>query len=305
MDEQDVLQVGDVRVDRVVEFSGSVGLTQEGFFPGSDPALWQENASWLAPQHVEAATGLVQTSVQTWVLRSAGRTVLIDTGLGNGKERPYVPVWSHLDTDYLGALAALGVRPEDVDVVVNTHLHLDHVGWNTRLVGREWTPTFPNAEYVVHRAEHEFWDPARGHTSGFGRGNQNAFEDSVAPVEAAGQLRLWDGDRLVLDDELTLELAPGHTPGSAVVWLDSLGQSALFAGDLLHSPLQVPHPDLASCFCEDPAAAAVTRRRVLREAAERGALVLPAHFHRTGGTRVHVHGDGLELGVGQGAAMAR
>ncbi|WP_433890643.1 MBL fold metallo-hydrolase [Streptomyces sp. CA-111067] len=291
----DQLEIGDVRIGRVVEFSGPVGLTTEGFFPGSDPGVWQENRDWLAPRFVTAADDQVQTAVQTWVVRSEGRTILVDTGLGNGKERPYVPVWSHYDSDYLADLAALGVAPGDVDLVVNTHLHLDHVGWNTRLEGREWVPTFPNAQYLVHRADFDFWNPEGDATPGFGRGNQNAFEDSVAPVQAAGQLQLWDGERHRIDGSLVLELAAGHTPGSAVVTLDSKGESAVFAADLLHSPLQVSHPELASCFCEDPAAARTSRDRLLSHAADRGALILPAHFRAEGAARIGRKDDAFTI----------
>lgn len=300
----ETLRLGDVEVSRVVEFSGPVGLTTQGFFPGSDPAVWREAADWLTPDFLDAEHDLVLTAAQTWVLRSQGRVILIDTGLGNGKERPYVPVWSHHHSDFLGDLRALGVAPEDVDVVVNTHLHLDHVGWNTHLVGRSWVPTFPNATYLIHRAELDFWDPTGPHTPGFGRGNQNAFEDSVAPVVAAGQVEVWDGDEYRIDDHLTLELAPGHTPGSAVVLLESAGTSAVFAGDLLHSPVQVAHPDVDSCFCEDPAQARVSRRRVLGRAADTGALLLPAHFRGAGATRVRRDGDDFALDGWVGAVDA-
>lgn len=281
----DELHIGDARVARLVEFSGPVGLTTEGFFPGSDPHLWREAAAGLAPEFV-GADGQVQTAVQTWVVRSEGTVVLVDTGLGNEKERPYVPVWSRHRSDYLERLADLGVRPDDVDVVVNTHLHLDHVGWNTRLQGREWVPTFPNATYLVHRDDYDFWDPAGPHQPAFGRGNQNAFEDSVAPVAAAGQLHLWEGDTHAVDGSLTLVHAPGHTPGSAVLTLASGGETAIFAGDLLHSPLQVAHPHLASCFCEDPAQAETSRRLLLEHAADRRSLVLPAHFRGPGAARI-------------------
>ncbi len=284
------VQLGDVEVGRVVEFSGAIGMTAEEFFPGSGSRVWEDEAHWLAPDFLDAATGMVQTVAQTWVLRSEGRTILLDTGLGNGKERPYVPVWSHVTTDYLDRLAALGVAPEDVDVVVNTHLHLDHVGWNTHLVDRAWVPTFPNATYLVNRTELDFWDPANDHRPAFGRGNQNAFEDSVAPVLAAGQVQVWDGDAHRIDGDLTLELAAGHTPGSAVVWLASGAERAVFAGDVLHDPVQVGHPDLGSCFCEDPAAARASRRRVLQQAADSGALLLPAHFRAAGAARVRQQG---------------
>jgi glyoxylase-like metal-dependent hydrolase (beta-lactamase superfamily II) len=291
----DQLQVGDVQISRVVEFSGPVGLTTEGFFPRSDPQVWRDNRQWLSPQFVEADDDQVRTAVQTWVLRSEGRTILVDTGLGNGKERPYVPVWSHHDSDYLADLAGLGVAPEDVDLVVNTHLHLDHVGWNTRLEDRNWVPTFPNATYLVHRADFDFWNPEGGATPGFGRGNQNAFEDSVAPVHAAGQLHLWDDERYRIDSNLTLQLASGHTPGSAVVSLDSKGETAVFAADLLHSPLQVSHPEMDSCFCENPAEARASRERLLQQAADRHSLILPAHFLASGAARIGRDGDRLTI----------
>ena len=156
-------------------------------------------------------------------------------------------------------------------------------------------PTFPNATYLIHRAELEFWDPTGPHRPAFGRGNQNAFEDSVAPVVAAGLVTVWDGDRYRIDDHLTLELAAGHTPGSAVVILESAGTSAIFAGDILHSPVQVAHPDVDSCFCEDPAQARISRRRILGRAADTGALVLPAHFRGPGATLVRREGADFAL----------
>lgn len=273
----DQIVLGDVTVTRVQEWNGPIGMSPQAFIPGSPDAAWQDAAAMLTPHFVDTATEFVRSAVQTWVLRSEGKTILIDTGNGNGKERPYVPMWGHLDTGYLAALAAAGVQPEDVDIVVNTHLHLDHVGWNTRLDGQSWVPMFPNATYLIAKDDFEFWNPANGHKPNFGPGNQNVFEDSVSPVHAAGQTLLWEG-RHRIDGNLELELAPGHTPGSAVVTLASGTDRALFAGDILHSPVQFAHPDYSSCFCEDPDTARATRHRLLGWAADNNALVLPAHF---------------------------
>src|SRR3569833_3197171 len=132
------LELGAVTRTRVPEYFGSVELTPQAFFPDSTPWMWRDNEDWLSPDFLDPASGMVQSAIQTWVLRSSGRTILIDTGVGNGKERPYASLWSHRDSGYLDGLAAAGVRPEDVDLVVNTHLHNDHVGWNTVLRGREW-----------------------------------------------------------------------------------------------------------------------------------------------------------------------
>ncbi|MFD9071308.1 MBL fold metallo-hydrolase [Streptomyces lasiicapitis] len=284
--EVDRIELGDVSVTRVIEYCGPVDLTPETFFPGIPADTWEgEEAAWLRPDFLNGETGVVRSAIQTWVVRSEGRTILIDTGVGNHKERPYSPVWSHRDTGYLARLAAAGVTPQDVDVVVNTHLHVDHVGWNTRLEDRSWVPTFPRAVYLMARDDFDFWNPANERRSVLGRGNQNVFEDSVAPVHQAGQTLLWEGSHRI-DSHLRLDLAPGHTPGSAVVTLESGGDRALFVGDLLHSPAQVLRPDCNSCFCEDPAAARTARRRLLGWAADHNALVVPAHFGGHGALEV-------------------
>jgi glyoxylase-like metal-dependent hydrolase (beta-lactamase superfamily II) len=286
------LQVGEVTVVRVAEHVGPVGMTPEVFFPGSASEDWERD--WLAPDFYDPATRIVRSAIQTWVLRSGGKTVLVDTGVGNGRERPYAPVHSHLNTPYLANLAAAGVAPEDVDVVINTHLHVDHVGWNTHLRGREWVPTFPNARYLMPARDFEFWDPANGHEPVLGRGNQNVFEDSVAPVHRAGLVDLWD-DHHVVDAAVRLDLAPGHTPGSAVVTVRSGGETALFVGDLVHNPVQILRPEVNSCFCEDQEQARATRRRLLGRAVDEDALVFPAHLGGGGAVRVAPDGDGFAI----------
>jgi glyoxylase-like metal-dependent hydrolase (beta-lactamase superfamily II) len=177
-----------------------------------------------------------------------------------------------------------------VDIVINTHLHVDHVGWNTRLDGRDWVPTFPNARYLVGEPDFVFWDPVRTPRPQ-GDGNQNVFEDSVQPVHRAGLVDLWSGEHAI-NSELVLEAAPGHTPGSAVLRLQSHGAGALFVGDILHSPVQIGNPDVNSCFCEDPAMARAARRRLLAEAADRSLLVFPGHFGGHSACHVDAGGDG-------------
>ncbi|KDN22665.1 MBL fold metallo-hydrolase [Amycolatopsis rifamycinica] len=282
--------LGDVTVTRVKEFYGSVELTPAEFFPDSPDGSWDEHRGWLAPDFWRPETGECHSAIQSWLLRSEGRTILVDTGVGNHKDRPYSPVWSRLDTGYLDNLAAAGVRPEDVDVVVNTHLHVDHVGWNTRLDGRSWVPTFPNATYLMTRRDFEFWDPANENRSVLGRGNQNVFEDSVTPVHQAGLTHLWEGTYRI-DKNLRLGLAAGHTPGSSVLSLESGGDRALFVGDLVHTALQIVEPETNSCFCEDPAESRATRHKLLGQASENNALVFPAHFGGSGALEVERHGS--------------
>ncbi|MFJ3697741.1 MBL fold metallo-hydrolase [Streptomyces sp. NPDC090052] len=281
----DQLTLGDVTVTRIKEFYGSVGMPPAQFFPDSQNGSWDEHRAWLAPDFWNPETDECHSALQSWLLRSEGRTILIDTGVGNHKERPYAPVWSRLDTNYLDNLAAAGVRPEDIDIVVNTHLHIDHVGWNTRLEGRDWVPTFPNATYLMNRRDFDFWDPANENKSVLGRGNQNVFEDSVTPVHRAGLTHLWE-DTYRIDKNLRLELAPGHTPGSSVLTLESGGDRALFVGDLVHTALQIAEPETNSCFCEDPLESRATRHKLLGRAAENNALVFPAHFGGRGAAEI-------------------
>jgi len=288
----DDITLGDVTVSRVEEVHGPVGMTPEQFFPGWQAQDWEDNADWLTPSHL-SADNIVVTAFQTFVLRSEGRVILVDTGIGNDKSRPAVPSWDHLELGYLDNLAVAGVRPEDIDIVVNTHLHVDHVGWNTRLVDDQWVPTFPNATYLMPQLDVVHFDPANNPAIPGGV-NENVFEDSIAPVLAAGQVQQWE-DEYVIDANLRLLAAPGHTPGASVLMLESGNDRALFAGDLVHAPLQLAHPQHSSCFCEDPAAAEATRRRLLGWAADNTALVLPAHF--AGHTALEVGRDGDRFAI--------
>lgn len=214
------------------------------------------------PHLWDPADGRLVTSSIVWVVREQGRTVLVDTGIGNDKDRPGNPAFHRLQSDFPLSLRAAGVRPEEVDVVVNTHLHADHVGWNTRSVDGEWVPMFPNATYLIPAADLEWFadDPV--------------IADSVRPVIDAGQAVLWQGEHQVLDG-VVLEATPGHTPGSSVL---KVRDEAVFVGDMVHNPAQILEPGANSMFCLDAAEARRSRRRILGWAADRGARVLPAHF---------------------------
>ncbi len=286
------LELGEVTVTRIEEMHGPL-MPADQFFPDLPEHAWQEHQEMLVPDHLGSDDTVVHVAIQTWLLRSEGRTILVDTGVGNDKTRPAVAAWDHLRLDYLGNLARAGVQPEDVDLVVNTHLHADHIGWNTRLTDGAWVPTFPNATYLMPKADFEFWNPANNPNIAGGV-NENAFEDSIAPVHATGQVQLWEEGHTI-DGNLRLEAAPGHTPGSSVVKLNSGNDRALFAGDLMHTPLQVMHPDHSSCFCLDPAQARSSRRRLLGWAADTNALVLPAHFSGHSALEVENKGSGFAI----------
>ncbi|KWX20020.1 beta-lactamase [Mycolicibacterium wolinskyi] len=280
--------LGDVTVTRVMEYYGSVEMSPRTFFPESPDGAWQRHEHWLAPDFYDPAADICISAIQTWLLRSEGKNILVDTGVGNHKSRPHSPVWHDLDTEFLGNLAAAGVAPEDVDLVINTHLHVDHVGWNTYLDDGSWIPTFPNATYLMPRPDFEFWNPDNARHANAGQ--RDVFADSVAPVHAAGQTLLWENE-FQIDGNLALTPAPGHTPGSSVVMLQSGTDRAAFVGDMLHTPLQFVEPDTNSCFCEDPELARATRHNVLGRAADTNTLVFPAHLGGHGGAEVVRDGD--------------
>jgi glyoxylase-like metal-dependent hydrolase (beta-lactamase superfamily II) len=235
-------------------------------------------------------------ALQTWVLRSGGRTILVDTGAGNRRDRPGMAPWfDHRESDLLAVLAAAGVRPHDVDVVVNTHLHVDHVGGNTIDAGGHWEPAFPRAEYLIPAADDAHYGPNNAGAEGLTEVDRLVYEDSIAPIHEAGLAVLWEGS-YTIDDDLTLEAAPGHTPGTAVVRLASKGDRAVFTGDLMHSPVQILDPCCNSAFCHSPQHAVASRQRILGRAADERELLFPGHFGGAGALEIRRTGDAFALG---------
>lgn len=282
------VQLGAVNVTRLIEWTGPV-LTVDEFFPDVDQQTWVDNQSWLAPDFWRPADNAFPVTLQSWLLRSADQNILIDTGGGNGKPRPSNPAFDHLDNPYLEQLAAAGLAPADINLVVNTHLHIDHVGWNTVWHDGGWVPTFPNARYLFPKDDLAYFD-----APGTDPVRRLHIDDSVVPVLHAGQADLFDGTYRI-DEHLTMQSAPGHTPGSSVVMLNSGTSRAAFVGDVLHSPVQIIEHDHNSCFCLDPAAARESRRRVLRWAADNDALVLPAHLGGSGAAQITRRGDNFQI----------
>jgi glyoxylase-like metal-dependent hydrolase (beta-lactamase superfamily II) len=280
----DRVRLGNAVLTRVLETSFEPSIELFGRTPEQS---WTENAELLVPTFMNPDTRRWRVAIQTWVIDVDGLRVLIDTGVGNGRERP-IPVLHNLDTGFLGALATAGVPPESVDVVVNTHLHSDHVGWNTTAApdGAGWVPTFPNARYLLPEADFRYFCPDG---PGCDAAARVVFDDSVAPVYAAGQVELFGGDHQ-LSESVWLRPAAGHTPGSSVLWLDA-GRPAVFVGDLTHCAIQIPRPSDPCGFDIDAAAAATTRKRVFTEAARRRAAVIPAHYPGPGGATLVARGD--------------
>ncbi|MCV7422554.1 MBL fold metallo-hydrolase [Mycobacterium yunnanensis] len=281
----DRIPMGKATITRVVEWEFDVGT---GLFGETPEQAWADEADLLVPTFYDPASRRWRVALQSWVVEVDGLTVVVDTGGGNGRERPHLPALAGLQTDFLGALERAGVAADEVDVVVNTHLHTDHVGWNTRLVDGQWVPTFPNARYLMPEADYRFFAPdGPGATTG----SRIVFEDSVFPV--ADQMQTWSDD-LQISESLRLRPAAGHTPGSSVLWLDA-GRPAVFVGDMTHCPIQIPRPDDPCGFDVDAAAAAVSRKRVFTEASRSRASVIPAHYPGHGGATLVARGDRFEV----------
>lgn len=290
----DRFNLGNAVVHRIEEWSGTF-VPPADLFSGFSPDGWEPHAQEFAPEYYDPASGKVFAFLQSWVIETGGQRILFDTGAGNDKDRPNLPIFSHLQTGFLDNLAAAGFQPEDIDVVVCSHVHVDHVGWNTRLVDGRWEPTFRNARYILPLADRDYWDPDAETSGPTGIGaavNAGMFEDSVRPIMQAGRAE-WVGDGFEVAEGAVLRSCPGHTPGSMMLELSGKDDCALFVGDVVHHPAQIYRPDWNSVFCEQPDQARETRRMVLDRAADRAALLVPAHFGGSHVVRVLRQGAGF------------
>lgn len=286
------LQIGDVAIHRMEEIYGPA-FPADVLMPAWDASVRDDLGNATVAQFVDEATNLALVSIHTWVIKTPQKTILVDTCNGNHKQRAMEEM-ANLNTDWLERLAASGVQPGDVDAVICTHIHLDHVGWNTTLTDGEWVPTFPNATYYLNKTEYEFWNPAVTDQTGL-EFNAYVFDDSIKPVFDRNQVELWDGDGCHIDDSVHLELAPGHTPGHAIGWIESKGERGLLSGDSMHSAVQVYRPEWNSGFCIDAAGSAATRRAVLERCVEHNAVLLPAHFSAPHAFRVQERGNAFAV----------
>ena len=268
-------RVGNVEIGRVLD-SYLLGETMQAWFPDFSREAVKSHEHWLCPTHYDSESGHFPMPVHSWLLRVGRYNILIDTCLGNDKRRPGLAEGHMLATRYCERLAEFGVTVNDIDFVLCTHLHVDHVGWNTRLDNGRWIPTFPNARYVLSKTEYEA-AKMRASDPGSEPFFRDAFEDSIHPIVEAGKARLVDGPHEVVD-QVTLLPAPGHSPGHFRIELRSQGAIGVFAGDMLHSPIQVPLWEWSTRVCWDRRMAAASRRELLEFCAAENALLLPAHF---------------------------
>jgi glyoxylase-like metal-dependent hydrolase (beta-lactamase superfamily II) len=258
-------KIGDVRITSVTEFE--MPTPAAAIVPEATPERLAA-IDWIGPYVDEA--GDLRLLIQALLVESRGKRIIVDTCVGNDKERP-IPVFDHLSTGFLDDLAKAGFPRESIDLVVCTHLHVDHVGWNTMLVDGRWEPTFPNARYLVVDREWTFWKEEDDQAFG------DVIGDSVRPIFDAGLVDLVASDYAVTD-EIRLTPTPGHTPGHVSVRIASGGMEAVITGDLMHHPSQCAHPEWASSADADAELARKTRRAFLEGEAGNGRTVIGTHF---------------------------
>jgi glyoxylase-like metal-dependent hydrolase (beta-lactamase superfamily II) len=283
------LQIGNVTVQRIVEQEGPF-FDVLGFFPSLTKEILEENRSWMQPRYMDKDDKLL-LCIQSYLLRTPHHNILIDTCVGNHKPRPTRPFWHEMTSDrYERNLAAAGVSVEDIDFVMCTHLHTDHVGWNTRLQDGRWVPTFPKARYVFAERELAHWTGRHANDPS----QCPWITDSVLPIVAANRAEIVKSE-YTFNDIISLTPSPGHTFDHYSVLLGKTGKDAIITGDMVHSPLQMRYPELGMMSDWDSPTAGRSRRRLFEQFCDTSTLWCTAHFPSPSVGRIARWGDGFRF----------
>ncbi len=278
-------RIGEVTVTRVVEIEATGGMSR--IIPEATRERLRE-IGWLYPHFVDEG-GRMRGSIHALIIETPDRTIMVDTCVGNDKERGNA-AWNQLQTTFLDDMAKAGYAIDQVDNVLCTHLHIDHVGWNTMLVDGKWMPTFPKARYLMGQVEFDHW---RQHED---TDQAVVMADSVLPVFDAGLVDLVPTDHKICD-QVSLIPTVGHTPGHVSVMIRSQGEEAMITGDFIHHPCQFAHPEWSASVDTDPVQSAVTRRDVFGQYAETPTLIIGTHFHTPTAGYLKRDGDAYRLDV--------
>ena len=277
--------IGNYSVKKLVEVVDP--LSPEFAFLDYDETKIMKYLKWLSPNFMSSSKDGINLffSFHTFVIQGNNKTILIDTCIGNHKERTALPSWHNQNRPYLDNLRSMGVDPNEVDYVMCTHLHADHVGWNTQLIDGSWVPTFPNAKYIFSKLDYEKHDSiylnkakSPDQEPNPGEGDfYSSWEDSILPIINSGSYELVDYD-FSIDDSISIIHTPGHTPGHYCVNMKSQGQEAFFTGDMMHHPLLVSEPKWITHFCLDPKQSSLTRKNFIDNNTDNGSIIFAAHF---------------------------
>jgi len=285
-------KVGDTTITKIEEI---VYPEFSDVIPAATPEV-VEKVKWLYP-HFVTPEGILSLSVHSLIVDTPGATLIVDTCIGNERDRDPFEVMHMLSTSYMEDMIASGYHPDGIDYVLCTHLHLDHVGWNTRMVDGKWVPTFPNASYLMGKKDLDFWGSIDANTDeDFLKIQRNVFDDSLQPILDAGLAKPVDGATDVCDG-VRLIPTPGHSPGHVSVIIESAGESAMITGDFIHHPIQFNDPGLVSPFDVDNDMAVATRRKVFNEYADSPTLIIGTHFAGPTAGKLVRDGDAYRLDV--------
>ncbi len=265
------LNFNNLSIGRILEFEGPF-MSVYDFFPQATPELLQPHRCWLEPGAIQPNTDMLLMPIQSYVLRTDGLTILVDSCIGNHKTVPWFPKWNKkTDNVYFYNMKRMGVHPDEIDYVFCTHLHVDHTGWNTRLLDGRWVPTFKNAKYILSKLEVE-------HAKfSYEKFKDQTYVENVLPLLEAKQAVLVD-ENYQLTDKIYLEHSPGHTPGHCTLHFNAKSHHGLLTGDMIHSPIQCQYPDWNFKFDVDKNLAAKTRRTFLEKHADTDSMIFTAHF---------------------------
>jgi glyoxylase-like metal-dependent hydrolase (beta-lactamase superfamily II) len=283
------ITLNDITIHPVIEQQGPF-FDVLGFFPTLTKELLDENRSWLQPAFLDPADKLMLT-IQGFVIKTPHHNILVDACVGNHKPRPTRPFWHMMNSDrFEKGLAAAGLTVNDIDYVMCTHLHTDHVGWNTKLENGRWVPTFPEAKYIMADRELEHWTARQ-------KDNPDSvpwITDSVLPIIAAKRAQIVKSD-FVFSDNVQFIPTPGHTIDHFSVLVGRAGADALITGDMIHSPLQGRYPELGMMADYDSPQAGKTRRKVFDRFCEEPTVMCATHFPAPSTGRVRRWGDGFKF----------
>jgi glyoxylase-like metal-dependent hydrolase (beta-lactamase superfamily II) len=279
--------IGDVTVTKIVELEMTGGT--RFLLPQATPEEIRPIA-WLQP-HFADENGRLRMSIHSFIIETADRRVVVDTCLGNDKQGRRIPHWNDRTGPFLADLAEAGFPAESIDTVLCTHLHVDHVGWNTKLVDGKWVPAFPRARYLMGRMEYEHWRTVKDRPD-----MENILADSVTPIVEAGLAQMVETDEKICD-EISLIPTIGHTPGHVSVIIRSRGEQALITGDFMHHPCQIARPEWSTLADSDPDQGIATRRAMFQRFAGTPVLILGTHFASVTAGRIVGDGDSYRLDV--------
>ncbi|WP_263143443.1 MBL fold metallo-hydrolase [Pseudomonas sp. RIT-PI-AD] len=285
--------IGDIKVTRILEYAGPTH-DPAFLFPSMEPGVLDEHRQLMAPNHWVPHMNKLIVTIQFWIVQVGSHIIVIDTGVGNFKPRADVARMNMLNNRVTEWMTAAGAPPEKVTHVVITHLHSDHVGWNTSWKDNRWVPTFPNAKYYLPKDDFDFCFQGKNKASDVIDVFGDSFFDSVMPIVDAGLAEMMQPGQEIADC-LLVEAAPGHSPGQVVFRVRSGGEEGLFSGDILHSPVQIVRPEINSGYCIWEDTARQTRLAFLNRAADREALIMPVHFGEPHCGYIRRQGDGFRF----------